>query len=41
MRPTGGRLRHAETSLMGGLALEQVQAAAEALIAQSGPSAPA
>jgi len=36
-----GRLRHAETSLMGGLALEQVQAAAEALIAQSGPSAPA
>ncbi len=33
-----GRLRHAETSLMGGLALEQVQAAAEALIAQTGPS---
>ncbi len=29
------RLRHAETSLMGGLALEQVQAAAEALIEES------
>jgi heptosyltransferase-3 len=30
-----GRLRHAETSLMGGLALEQVRAAAEALIEES------
>lgn len=32
-----GRLRHAETSLMGGLALEQVHAAAQALIAETMP----
>ncbi len=33
-----GRLRHAETSLMGGLDPEQVRAAAQTLIAQTGPS---